>query len=302
MEKGHVDVWLDLSIAGGHSSMPFPHTGIGIASLLVSALESHPYTPQIIPRGPVHNHMVCQARYSPGADEEVTRLVRRAETGDGVAALEELARVLAAKDRPTQYSVQTSQSVDIFQGGVKINAMPERVRVGVNHRIAPHDDVKVVKRNVLRRIRPVVDKFGIKVVAFPGEDEEEEEEDGFDADMETTNEHDTPDLTRPSGLMYEVDYNATLTLTTTQNTKVAPVSPTTGEVWDVFSGTIRHTFAFDDGTVVPVGEIMTGNTDTRHYLGMSFFFFFSHIPSSNRIDLNIILTMYLICPPPGRLN
>ncbi|KXJ91776.1 hypothetical protein Micbo1qcDRAFT_161797 [Microdochium bolleyi] len=284
MEKGHVDIFFDLTIAGGHSSMPFPHTGIGVMSRIVSILESHPYTPHIVPQGPVHNHMVCQARYSPAFDEDVTRLVRKAaaaaaarDDGGAAAALAELARVLVNKDRATQYSITTSQSVDTFHGGVKINAMPERVIVGVNHRIAPHDSVDVVKENILRRIRPVVRDFGITLRAFEGEhgtedllariatDDDSSEADGYGyAGAEISQRP-------PVDAMYEVDYNATLVLSTSQNTHVAPVSPSTldDDVWNVFAGTIRHSFAFDNGTVVPVGEIMTGNTDTRHYLDLT---------------------------------
>lgn len=295
MEKGHIDVFLDLTIAGGHSSMPLPHTGIGVMSRIVAALESHPYTPKVIAQGPVHNHMVCQARYSPHADEEITRLVRKAaaaearQDGTGkvaaAAALEELAAVLLSKDRVTQYSIQTSQSVDTFHGGVKINAMPERVRVGVNHRIAPHESANVVRKNILRRIRPVVKEFRITVKAFEGEDEANEllARAGANTSIDRDDDDEEEEVRHFSNLgppgaaaqqlpvdaMYDVDYNATLVLSTSQNTPVAPVSPSGPDdaVWNVFAGTIRHSFAFGGGTVVPVGEIMTGNTDTRHYLG-----------------------------------
>ncbi|KAL7947651.1 hypothetical protein V8C42DRAFT_343570 [Trichoderma barbatum] len=42
---------------------------------------------------------------------------------------------------------------------------------------------------------------------------------------------------------------------------------THGDVWDIFAGTVRHTFAGQAKTVVPAQRAMTGNTDTRHYLG-----------------------------------
>lgn len=244
MEKGHMDVWLDLKINGGHSSIPFPHTGIGIMSEIVVALESNPYEPKLIKDSPIHHHLVCQARYSPKAAPEVTRLI---EEGD----LESLAAQLVTVDRATQYRVQTSQSVDYFMGGVKINAMPEKIRIGVNHRVAPHNSIPEIKGKILGLLKPIAEKYGINVVPFAGEPENPES------------------LADEFKTAYEVDYNATLTLTSSQRTKVAPVSPTSGGIWDVFSGTIQHSFAFADGTVVPTGELMTGNTDTRHYLSKS---------------------------------
>jgi Gly-Xaa carboxypeptidase len=247
MEKGHVDVWLELHVNGGHSSAPFPHTGIGIMSEIVTQLEAHPWKPKLIKNSPVHKHFICQAKHSPKAAPKITKLINEDD-------LESLALELATIDRSTHYRLQTSQAVDYFQGGVKINAMPEYIRIGVNHRIAPQDSIPTVKANVLEQIKPIVKKFGLTVKAFEGEEQ-------------------NPDFGRNDVLedgiaepMYDVDYNGTLILTSSHLTQAAPISPTDGPVWDVFSGTIQHSFAFDGGKVVPVGELMTGNTDTRHYL------------------------------------
>jgi Gly-Xaa carboxypeptidase len=244
MEKGHVDVWFDLKINGGHSSTPFPHTGIGIMSEIVVKLESNPYEPKLIKGSPIYNHFVCQAKYSPDAAPKITKLINK---GD----LETLADELATIDRATQYRIQTSQAVDYFNGGVKINAMPEKIRIGVNHRIAPQNSIPEIKAKIVDLIKPILKQYGLTLNAFKGE---ELNPDGGFADLEPA---------------YEVDYNGTLTLTSSQRTSAAPISPTSGPIWDVFSGTIQHTFAFPDGKVVPVGELMTGNTDTRHYLSKS---------------------------------
>ncbi|KAF3060971.1 putative carboxypeptidase C24C9.08 [Daldinia childiae] len=250
MEKGHVDIWLELYVNGGHSSAPFPHTGIGIMAEFVNHLESNPWKPKLIEGSPIYNHFVCQAKYSPDVSPNITKLINK---GD----LESLTEELATIDRPTQYRIQTSQAVDYFFGGVKINAMPEYIKIGVNHRIAPQDSISAVKANILKQIKPIVKKFGLTVSAFKGE------------------EH-NPDIELDENLsdgavdpMYEVEYNGTLVLTSSQSTLVAPISPTSGPIWDVFSGTIQHSFAFEGGKVIPVGELMTGNTDTRHYLNLT---------------------------------
>lgn len=236
---------------GGHSSIPFPHTGIGIVSEIVNQLESNPWEPKLIEGSPIHNHLVCQARYSPDASPEITNLINN---GD----LETLAQELVSIDRPTQYRIQTSQSADYFQGGVKINAMPEYIRLGVNHRVAPHNSIPEAKANILKQIKSFAQKYGLTVKAFEGEDHNPE-------DLGLLLLGGGDDAVEP---MYDVDYNGTLVLSSTQVTLNAPVSPTEGPIWDLFSGTIQHSFAFDGGKVVPVGELMTGNTDTRHYQSM----------------------------------
>ncbi|KAF4126985.1 hypothetical protein GMORB2_0723, partial [Geosmithia morbida] len=245
MEKGHVDVWFDLSVAGGHSSFPFPHTGIGIAAEIITALEANPWSPAVLDDSPVHRQLQCQARHSPGADAELTRLVRERD-------LDGLARRLAASGRVPQYMVQTSQAVDTIRGGQKINAMPEAVSLGVNYRVAPQDSIPRVMRNVVDVIAPVVDRYGLRLRAYEG-DADYDEYRGGDA------------LPR-----YDVDYNGTLVLRAREKTAVTPISPTSGPVWDLFSGAIQHSYATESGApVVPVGIIMTGNTDTRHYLDLS---------------------------------
>ncbi|KAI1116802.1 peptidase family M20/M25/M40 [Nemania sp. NC0429] len=250
LEKGHVDIWIELHVNGGHSSTPFPHTGIGIMSEIVTRLEAHPWKPELIEGSPIHKHFICQAEHSPKAAPKITKLIKK---GD----LKTLAKELATIDRATHYRLQTSQAIDYFAGGVKINAMPEYVKIGVNHRIAPQDSIPAVKANILKQIKPIVKKFGLTVKAFEGEE--------LNPDFALTNDMDD-EIATP---MYEVEYNGTLVLTSSQPTHVTPVSPTTGPVWDVFSGTIQHSFAFDGGKVVPVGELMTGNTDTRHYLNLT---------------------------------
>ena len=245
-----MDVLIELHGNGGHSSTAFPHTGIGIAAEILTQLEAHPWKPKLIEGSPIHKHFICQSKYSPNFAPKITKLI---EEGD----LETLASELATIDRSTHYRLQTSQAVDFFLGGVKINAMPEYVKIGVNHRIAPQDSIPAVKSNILQQIKPIVQKFGLTVKAFEGEEENP------DFDLGEMLED---GLVKP---MYEVEYNGTLVLTSSQPTHVTPISPTTGPVWDLFAGTIQHSFAFDGGKVVPVGELMTGNTDTRHYLSKS---------------------------------
>jgi len=141
--------------------------------------------------------------------------------------LDSLAQELVAMDRSTQYRIQTSQAVDYFSGGAKINALPEKIRIGINYRIAPQDTIPQIKRKILTDIEPIVKKYNIIVKAF--EDEEM---------------NPSTNITQDLSVAYETDYKATLTLTTTQQTAISPTSSSSNPVWDVFSGTIQHSFGF----------------------------------------------------------
>ncbi|KAJ4269929.1 hypothetical protein NW762_001600 [Fusarium torreyae] len=243
-EKGAIDIWAELRVKGGHSSIPHPHTGIGIISEIVSALEANPYEPELLKGSPVYNHLVCLARHSPDSHSKLKNLLKEDD-------LDKLTAELIRLDPNAKFIVQTTQAVDIIRGGQKINAMPEVVNLGVNYRVAPQDSHEKVQREFLKNIDSVVRKYNLSVNAYEG-DESYQAFAGVDS-METTG----------------YDYEGHLKLTAVRNSVTTPISPTTGPIWDIFSGTIQHSFAFEGGKVVPVGEIMTGNTDTRHYLNLS---------------------------------
>ncbi|KIL92888.1 hypothetical protein FAVG1_04069 [Fusarium avenaceum] len=238
-EKGAVDIWAELRVKGGHSSIPHPHTGIGIMAEIVSALEAKPYTPAILKGSPVYNHLVCLARHSPDAHPKLNHLLKKDD-------LEKLTAEIIRLDPNAKFIVQTTQAVDIIRGGQKINAMPEVVTLGVNYRVAPQDSLDKVQRQFVKNIDAVVQKYNLSVNAYEGDEA-------------------LADISSEKGY----DYDGHLKLTAIRNSVTTPVSPTTGPIWDIFSGTIQHSFAFEGGKVVPVGEIMTGNTDTRHYLNLS---------------------------------
>ncbi|KAF5025629.1 hypothetical protein F66182_2235 [Fusarium sp. NRRL 66182] len=243
-EKGHVDIWAQLRVKGGHSSIPHPHTGIGIIAEMVSALEANPYPPQVLKASPVYNHLVCLARHSPDTHSRLNDLLDKDD-------LDELTRELIRIDPIAKFVIQTTQAVDVIRGGLKINAMPEVVSVGVNYRIAPQDSLESVQQGFLDTIESVVNKYNLSVTAYESEQVYQAFAGG--SSLETTG----------------YDYDGHLSLSADQFSNVTPTSPTSGPIWDVFSGTIQHSFAFEGGKVVPVGEAMNGNTDTRHYLNLS---------------------------------
>lgn len=238
-EKGHVDVWFELDVVGGHSSVPFPHTGIGIISEIVKKLEENPYAPILTKDSPVYAHMACLARHSPDEMPEVTERVRKGDA-QGVA------EVLNSAGLFESFLVRTSQAVDMISGGQKINAMPEKTTLGVNYRVTLDDGIPKVLNNIVSYVQPIADKYNLTLEAFKGDDNYR------------------PVKATAGRGRYDVDWQGKLTIKTNEVSQPAPVSPMDNKVWETFSGTAQYTFGFG-GTVVPVGETMTGNTDTRHY-------------------------------------
>lgn len=253
-EKGYLDVWFDLDVLGGHSATPTPHTALGIMSEIVVNLESHPFEPKIERNSPVHQTLACLARYSSDLLPDLADAVYR---GD----LRSAAQILAQTSKETQYLIQTSQAVDFLTGGDKINSLPEYVTLGVNHRYAPQDSVGSIQHRIVQLAKNTSRRYNLEFKPFEGDEDYE----AYLAAHSLTRDDDTaqgPWLPTFSG---------TLKVETKKRSYITPQAPTKGAVWDVFAGTVRHTFADDSPTVVVAPGAMTANTDTQHYLSKSLF-------------------------------
>jgi Gly-Xaa carboxypeptidase len=228
-EKGYMDAILTLEVNGGHSSRPPRHSGIGIIAEMIVKLEAHPFKPRLTQENPYRGLLKCQVRYSP---HEVEHWLRRALIKNESESLIGT-RLAKARGNDVRYSIQTSQAVDIINGGKKANQLPESVTALVNYRIAPHDSLDKVKREVAQLLSPIAHKYGLAVKGF-----------GFD-EKETK--------------------HGTLLLSSKGDLHPAPISPTNidDDVWSLFGSTIRQVFEDTDSLkhkmVVPVGDIMTGN-------------------------------------------
>ncbi|KAF4201928.1 hypothetical protein CNMCM8927_000890 [Aspergillus lentulus] len=245
-EKGSIDIVLSLDVAGGHSSIPPAHTGIGIMAEIIYELERQAlFVPVLTDDHPSRRMLECQARYSPNHVEPW--LASGLQSSDHVALAEKLA---SSRGDAFRYILQTSQAADIFNGGIKSNALPEKISALVNYRIALHQTPELIKQRAIDIIAPIADKHNLSWTAFP-------ETTAATADKPAVNNH--------------------LTLSTLSTPLVpAPVSPTnidTDAVWARFAGVARTSFesvpSLKGKTVVVSGDIMTGNTDTRFYWALS---------------------------------
>ena len=253
-ERGHMDASLVLETDGGHSSRPPPHSDFGIMAEMIVALEKHPYKPVLTQENPLRGYLECQARYTP---HELEPWLRHALGHDDNGT--EIGERLAAERGPSiRFSMQTSQAVDIIRGGDKVNALPETVSAIVNYRIAPHDSLDIIKKNVTKYLEPIARKHDIKLQGF-GNVEARNSKDKLGRDELDSTE-------KSKGTLYLKSLN---------DLSPSPISPTNvdNDVWHLFSATIQQVFE-DTSTlagkkVVPVGDIIEGNTDTIMYWNLT---------------------------------
>lgn len=74
-EKGCLTVKLQVATPGGHSSSPPPHTGIGIMSEIVVAMEQNPAKIDLVNGNPLLGYLECLAQYG-DIEEEMRADIR----------------------------------------------------------------------------------------------------------------------------------------------------------------------------------------------------------------------------------
>ncbi|KAJ3031605.1 UNVERIFIED_CONTAM: hypothetical protein HDU68_002208 [Siphonaria sp. JEL0065] len=252
-EKGYVDYHMTVETPGGHSSIPPLHTGIGLMSQLVNALEANPHPVLLTETNPYLGSIVCTAQHSPNSDPFIRDALAHFDTKS-----QSLADYLAARSLKDRYRMASSQAIDIIQGGLKINALPELVTVDLNNRVSIDSNIDEFQRIVEKNLRPVAVKYGLNYTFMDF-------------------------LKKDSVLASYSTPNAIGTATifgkpTDSPLEPSPISPLHSAAWNMVEGTIHHVYERPGAFGVQTGEsrkyivapgLMAGNTDTRYFWNLS---------------------------------
>lgn len=239
-EKGHLNVFIELTTPGGHSSVPPDHTSIGIISRLVALLEDHPFDPILSAKNPLSQFLKTVTKDSKNVPDSLKKDIQNLDKDK--SANERVIEYLS-KEPSTNYAIRTSQAIDIIHGGVKSNALPEYVTLLINHRISADSNSKETVDHFLTHLKKISKQFDLGIIL-----------DGK--------------------IIIPSTKNGVFNVTAQDPLEPSPISPIDGEIWDVFAGTIKH--VFDDIVLKDTNEtlkiapyLMVGNTDTRRYWGLT---------------------------------
>lgn len=147
-EKGSATVRLWVEAAGGHSSLPPPHTAVGRVAAAVARLEQRGLPAAL--DGPARDLFERLVPHMPFAQRLVLAnlwlfeplVLKQLLAAPGTAAL-----------------VRTTTAATLISGGVKANVLPARAEATVNFRVHPHDTVA----DVLAHVRAVIDDVEVQV-------------------------------------------------------------------------------------------------------------------------------------------
>lgn len=238
-EKGRIDFFIELLTPGGHGSMPPDHTGIGIMAELATSLENSPI-PAYIEEGGVFAQMYnCIGRWAPDLSQSLQATYTNLHKSGN---RKKLIKDTKKNGGSNQFMIRTSQAIDTILGGVKINALPEKTTMGIDYRIAPHQTLSDIKERLAAQISELADEYDLEVI--------------FDGEHISSGSYGTFNISSHDPL------------------PPAPISSTSGKVWDIVAGTCRHVFQdvvpyWKHETVVVAPSVLIGNTDTAWYWDVS---------------------------------
>ncbi|MEW5851712.1 MAG: M20 family peptidase [Myxococcota bacterium] len=151
-QKGYLSVELVVNGEGGHSSMPPPHTAVGILSTAIHRLEANPMPASI-------SGVARRLFEHVGPEMPLSRKIVFAN----LWLLSPVVKQLALGKNSTAALIRTTTAATMFEGSVKENVLPIRARAVVNFRILPGDTVA----SVVEHVKDVIDDERVQVQVLP---------------------------------------------------------------------------------------------------------------------------------------
>ena len=152
-EKGYLTLAITAHGEGGHSSMPPPHTSIGILAEAIERVEGHP-----LPASLSGATRLFLAAIAPQMAYPLRIAVANADLLEPLVL-----RSLSSSPR-SNATIRTTTAVTMVQAGIKENALPASARAIANFRLLPGDTVE----SVTEFVRKAVDDPRVDVAILEG--------------------------------------------------------------------------------------------------------------------------------------
>lgn len=166
-EKGYIDVQIVVRMPGGHSSIPPDHNGIGVMSQLITRIEANLYEPKLVDDNPYLGMLQCGAAHGSKFPSKLKKLLsKRSHKSICSKKPDRLALEASEDGLDIKYLMTTSVAATVIHGGVKVNALPERTQVTVNHRINVGETTAMVKNKLTQLAEHVAAMYNLTVHAF----------------------------------------------------------------------------------------------------------------------------------------
>jgi carboxypeptidase PM20D1 len=150
-EKGFMSVQLTVESEGGHSSVPPPHTSIGILSAAINKLEENPMPARL---GDPVTQMFDYLGPEMSWDKRLLF--------SNMWLFRPLIQNELSKSATTNASIRTTTAVTVVEGGKKDNVLPAKAMAVVNFRILPGDSIQ----GVMAHVKSTINDNRVQIVPY----------------------------------------------------------------------------------------------------------------------------------------
>jgi carboxypeptidase PM20D1 len=147
-EKGYTNVRLTAARDGGHSSMPAPHTSLGVIAEALCRLENHPYKPRLI--GTTRAFLMRIGPHMKGINRVILA---------NLWLFKPLFLRVFAKSNTGSAMLRTSLAATMAQGSPAPNVVPQKSTAVVNARIMPGENGETL----MAHFRSVTKGLGVEL-------------------------------------------------------------------------------------------------------------------------------------------
>ena len=155
-EKGYLSLHLTVEGRGGHSSMPPPHTAVGVLSTAIHNLEANPF--------PIKLDGAARKMFAEYMAPELPFPMKLMFANlwffeGGITSQ------LASSSPATNAWLRTTTAATMFEGSVQDNLLPAKAKAVVNFRILPGESIA----STTERVRKVINDPRVKITVLEQE-------------------------------------------------------------------------------------------------------------------------------------
>lgn len=223
----------------GHSLFPPKDNSITIMADLIRKIKENPFEYLLDKDNPFLDMVFCLVQNDEMLQDYRPETIKGIDKN--VTAINDYLTEAATRLPSSMPLFQTTQSYAIIHGGVKVNVIPEKTSLRINHRIVHGNTINDVKGH----LEEVVEAF---IAEFNGNFTKEEDKLKFSG-------WDQRDIINSIGLRALPG--------SIEPSPVTPSSVNGTTPYSVLHGTTRALYGDNITLIAPI--LMPGNTDTRHY-------------------------------------
>lgn len=239
-EKGYFDAEIMVHMESGHSDSPPEDNSITVMADLVRKIKDNPFEYLLNNANPFLNTIFCVGQNDEGLPKEARDIIKQADKD--ITVIHDHLTELATIEPLLKPLFHTTQSHAMIHGGLKVNVIPERTFLRINHRVVHGNTIDDVKRHLEKVVKDLITDFnnrnGTKRKAT----------------LDFTS-WDQKDMVNSIGLRALPG--------SIEPSSITPYAVNGTTPYSVLQGTTRAINQEDIAVIAPI--LLPGSTDSRHY-------------------------------------